>query len=68
MRSVIEEVLTRLSINAPISITSTRDHTKTESVLLGNPARALEVLGWKPEKTPADILFEMVHKFRKESM
>jgi GDPmannose 4,6-dehydratase len=68
VRSVIEEVLTRLSINAPISITSTREHAKTESVLLGNPARAREVLGWKPEKTPADILFEMVNNFRKESM
>jgi GDPmannose 4,6-dehydratase len=68
VRSVIEEVLTRLSINAPISITSTREHAKTESVLLGNPARAREVLGWKPDKTPADILFEMVNNSRKESM
>ncbi len=67
VRSIIEKVLVQFSITLPVRITSTNEAAKPGRVLLGDPSRALEILDWKPEKTPADILYEMVNALRMEN-
>jgi GDP-D-mannose dehydratase len=60
IQTVVENTLRRLSYSGNYEIAATTENIATRSIVIGNSGRALRLLGWKPNRTPDEILTEMV--------
>ena len=62
IRDVLEKTLNLLKFEGRYKIINESRDTTQFNKLMGNPAKALALLGWKVVKSPEDILFELVNE------